>query len=249
MQFESYVTQRNFAGTGFKFGIFDEVAKSWYDDPAHPRTTFAPQPMKQGLAIDTGWREMDLFRRKIATPGSVLLDCGCHHGLTTVLASAWVGETGFVHAFDAVLDNAYFTKQNLYINKVTNAAVHCAGLSNKFGFAGMHHDSNVVLDHKVQWTSRTAITVRVSSFFEIAPDAAKIDIEGFELEVLEGEREFFASISRLLVEVHSDYMPLGSPNKLAEIINRPIEVLFSDGQTAPYDSSKDYKDRCHFLVY
>lgn len=247
--FESYVIRTQFAGTEFNFGIFDAVAQAWYDTPPRPRIPRVPSLLKAARNISSGWQEMDILREKIALPGSVIVDCGCHHGLTTVLMSAWVGPEGFVHAFDAVLENAFYTKQNLELNEITNAAVHCAGISDKFGFAGMHNDSNVILDHVQPWTNKTTMTVKLSSLFETPPDAIKLDIEGFELGVIEAEREFFASIPRLAIEVHSDYLPEGGPHRIASMIGRSIRVLNDDNLISDYDPTSDYHERCHFFVW
>lgn len=247
--FESYFIRTQFAGTEFNFGIYDTIAQAWYDTPPRPRIARLSSALKAERNIRSGWQEMDLLREKIALPGSVILDCGCHHGLTTVLMSAWVGPNGFVHAFDAVIENAFYTKQNLDLNEITNAAVHCAGISDKFGFAGMHNDSNVILDHVQPWTSKTTMTVRLSSLFETPPDAVKLDIEGFELGVIEADREFFATVPRLAIEIHSDYMPAGAPQKIAALLDRPVKVLFDDGILSDFDPVADYSRRCHFFVW
>jgi hypothetical protein len=69
---------------------------------------------------------MQIIRDHIVFPGSRVLECGSHQGLTTVLFTARSSPSGFAYAFDAVLFNALVTRRNLEINDITNAATCCA---------------------------------------------------------------------------------------------------------------------------
>lgn len=83
-------------GTKSNFIITDDVAQPWYDTPrkqqcAPPFQVFEPD---QNQSIS--WPNIDILREKTALPGSVMADCGCHPGLTTILFAAWVEHNGHV---------------------------------------------------------------------------------------------------------------------------------------------------------
>jgi len=52
--------------------------------------------------------------------GDVVLECGSHHGYTTLLLASWVGEEGKVFAFEASRYNFKILTKNIEINQLNN---------------------------------------------------------------------------------------------------------------------------------
>lgn len=244
-----YLTRKAAGGSVFNFQIHDEIARLWYDTPPseviNDAVTFVAD-RQQALH----WPEMDIIREHIAIPGATLVDCGCHHGLTTILFAGWVGNNGYVHAFDAVLKNACVAEQNLRINQITNASVYCAGISGGCGFASMQNEGNVIL-REFAMGAPTTMVIQLSKFFHrAAPDAIKIDIEGAELEMIEADHEFLGAIKRIAIEIHSDYLPPNGIHRIAALLAaRPLYVLEEGEQLAPYRLDRHYDRRCHLFSW
>lgn len=244
-----YLTRKKFGGSELNFWICDDIARSWYDTPGAQRIQ-EPLPFVGERDQSVGWLEMDLLRDRIATPGSVVLDIGCHHGLTTTLLAGWVGESGFVYAFDAMLTNAYVAKENLIANSIRNATVIGVGVGRDAFLANSFNDSNVVLKASEQSNLNSTLVVPLSGLFSRRIDAAKIDIEGYELELLESHRNFFQNIPRLLVEVHTDMLPENSVHRIADCLaGRRLYVLEGEAKLSEYDEGKSYSDRLHILSW
>lgn len=251
-EFTPYIVHKVMGATTFDFVIGDDVAQGWYDTPRSSivRTQNASgQPFHGDRLTAVGWPEMDILREHIALPGSRLIECGSHHGLTTILLAAWVGPSGFVHAFDAVLENAAIVKRNLAVNKISNAAAYCAAISGEFGILEMYNTSNVITKNTGVPSANSTLAVKVSSFFDGPPDAIKIDIEGAELAMLEAEREWVAKIPRVAVEVHTDYLPAdGIPRLLAALGDRPLHVLWNEKELRPY-AGEAITERVHIFSW
>jgi FkbM family methyltransferase len=245
-----YTVRKQSGETKFNFTIYDSVADSWYASPTNDILT-APYPaFFRNRDKPIGWLEMDLIREHIAIPGSTIIECGCHHGLTTILLAAWVGESGFVHAFDAVLANAYFAQSNLALNNISNAAVYCAALSSSFGRARLCEQSNVRVVNDEALCASAALTVPLSPFFDTTPDALKLDIEGKELDLLSVDHEFIARVPRLAIEVHTDILgPTAVHDIAAHLQGRCIHVLDDGNALTYYDRLRDYPNRCHLFSW
>jgi FkbM family methyltransferase len=250
--FAPYIVRKVMGATTFSFVIGDIVAQGWYDNPRGSiirAQDASGLPFRGDRLIAVGWPEMDILREHIALPGSRLIECGSHHGLTAILLAAWVGPNGFVHTFDAVLENVAIVKRNLALNKIGNAVAYCAAISGKFGILDMVGESNVITKKTGLPNANSTLAVKVSSFFDGPPDAIKIDIEGAELAMLEAEREWVAKIPRLAIEVHTDYLPAdGIPRLLAALGDRPLHVLWSEKELRPY-AGEPITERVHLFSW
>jgi FkbM family methyltransferase len=178
---------------------------------------------------------MQILRDHIALPGSGLVECGSHQGLTTAALAAWVGPDGFVAAFDAVLFNALVTRRNLEINGITNAAAYCAAIGGSRGIVNLYNESNVIVRQDTHIAQASTVMVRLEDVIHGEVDALKLDIEGSELAVVESSAELIRRIPRLAIEVHTDLLPEGGFGRLiAALGDRPIYILDASDQFAPY---------------
>ena len=82
-RFAPYVISKRFDETQFKFLIGDACGREWYESAAIGNT-----------------QEMRFIRDRMIEPGDVILECGAHHGYTTLLLANWVGTRGRVLAFE-----------------------------------------------------------------------------------------------------------------------------------------------------
>lgn len=246
-----YCVRKQAGQTNYHFLIYDETAKSWYDSPPGLRVELnRPVPILAGREASIGWPEMDIIRQHIALPGAVAVECGCHHGLTSILLAAWVGAGGFVHAFDAVLQNACIAQRNLALNCLTNAAVYCAGIGGHYGIATMTNTSNVVLHTNDSPSPQSTLIMPIDRFFPQPPDAIKIDVEGKELEVALAHKQFLRAIPRIAMEIHSDYLPLRALEQIVCALgDRHIRILAENGELTAFKPNVNYGKRCHLFSW
>ncbi len=183
-RFDSYEIQRSFDDADYRMWISDPVAKKWYDTPT------------MGNA-----QELVFTRERMVSPGDVVFDCGCHQGLTTLLFSHWVGPTGRVIAFEALPDNFAVLRKNLELNGAANVdPVHAA-----VGAA----QGSVALDVRPNANVSTGNfglqvpMVCLDQYADRAPNLLKIDVEGFEAEVLKGAQRVLATHPKIILELHT----------------------------------------------
>lgn len=177
-------------GERFRFYIADAAAESWY-----------------GKRSDRNCLEMRFVRDELLTPGSTVLECGAHHGHDTIVLSRWVGPTGRVFAFEPLAENADVIRKNLELNGITNAEVITAAVGASTGSVAMASNGN---SHVVGDGAGGVALTSIDAFCAergVVPDLIKIDVEGFEWEVLKGARETIARHHPMLqIEVHGDQL-------------------------------------------
>ncbi len=196
---EPYVYDKVVEGESFQFFIGDPTAEAWY-----------------GRRTDEHDLEMRFVRDEMLRGGDVVIEVGAHHGNDTVLLSRWVGPTGRVFAFEPLADNVEAIKRNLGLNGIENVEVIRAALGANEGTVAMAADSNshVVIDSRDAPRSGRGDTgvslVSIDSFCAthgLVPDLIKIDVEGFEFEVLKGaQRTLRDHRPALQIEVHGDQL-------------------------------------------
>ena len=250
--FQSYIVRKKLGDASFNFIVGDEVAQLWYDTPNTDPISKAEASSRGFVPSRDGhisWTEMRVLRDHIALPGTKLIECGCHHGFTTIALSAWVGSTGFVHSFDAVLKNASIASENMAINGIENVCVCCAAIGGEFGMAQMYNELNVIVKKNGASAPRSTVMVRLSALFDEPPDALKLDIEGHELGVIESDTDWIARIPRLAIELHTDLLEPGAAKRVVTALgDRPIHVLPENGELRRY-AGEDLTERVHLFSW
>jgi FkbM family methyltransferase len=150
-----------------------------------------------------GTYEVDRLRAlaNAVSPGAVVYDVGANVGIYSLLASLQVGPSGMVYAFEPLERNLLYLRRHLTLNKVENCVVLEAAVCNKEGtrsFSAASWSSSMAHLSTDGETSVPSTSLDSCIYGERrfrAPDILKIDVEGAEMEVLEGA-------SRALTEFH-----------------------------------------------
>jgi FkbM family methyltransferase len=144
------------------------------------------------------------------SPGDVVLDVGAHVGSYTLRYSRMVGYEGRVLAFEPEPSNRRILRWNIRLNKAGNVIVHREALGNFHGkgrlklstYTGVH--SLVRTSAEIHQTGE--ILVQMIKMDELDMDRVnliKIDVEGYELEVLKGGEKMIRRFKpNLQIEVH-----------------------------------------------
>jgi FkbM family methyltransferase len=185
-----------------------------YDDAFD--TTLLPNEGASRLTYYFGVSEPDLFRvyNEFLKPGMTVVDAGANIGLHSLFFSRRVGESGKIYAFEP--SKKIFSRLMAHIenNQVTNIEGLCLAL-------GAKHGSAEVVDNEKD-TSRTflksslpdgcemhnAIVETLDAFANSKQlqriDFLKIDVEGYESEILAGARDLMTRQAIKVIQVELD---------------------------------------------
>lgn len=130
-------------------------------------------------------------------PGAVFYDVGANVGFLTVLGARLVGPQGTVYAFEPVASNAEFVRRNSRVNAFAQVQVLEQAVSNRCGKGELnlatYSGGAALASVEAPPDAAGTQTVDLVTVDELIardgfkpPDVIKIDVEGAELEVLQG---------------------------------------------------------------
>lgn len=168
-----------------------------------------------------------LVQGKIVTSGDVVLDIGANIGYYALLESRLVGSEGTVYAIEPVLNNFRLLEKNIALNGITNVRAFQLAAGNKNGEAEIHIAEKGNLssfiyraDNKFTGTQKVNM-VTVDGFVarhQIRPALVRMDVEGYEVEIIEGMRQTLLLHPKLLIEVHSNLVEAGRLERMFKTI-------------------------------
>ncbi len=189
--FSPYTIEREVAGEKHLFYIGNVTGKSWYNS----KTDLSP--------------EMTFVGRELVKPGGIVIECGAHHGAQSILLSRWVGTRGKVVAIEPVSENVAILRKNIEINSLTNVLVVDKAVGSSPGRLSMAPNSNASVraggNHTISVESIALDAL--AEELKIMPTFVKIDVEGYEYQVLEGSRSILATTPAVFLEVHTLTLP------------------------------------------
>lgn len=193
----------------------------------------------------------DIFLRYIK-PGQVIYDLGAHQGFLSAVAGKITGDTGKVYSFEPFPYNYNFLSENVHLNKLRNVKAFQAAVSDKAGklaFSNSIHDTaNTYLKQSPEFKDNL-LEVRAVSLDELIeskeiepPDFIKIDVEGAELDVLQGAQKLFSSHSPVVyLETHNVHN--------AGVDEQCLKWLESQGyQTQETIAIKPDREMCSYVL-
>jgi len=172
---------------------------------------------------NNGWVDNYIFLNSIHEPdilkiikdnvneGDAVVDVGANIGQHTLFLAKFVGDSGFVYAFEPLLSNTNSIQKSLTLNNINNVKVETMAVGEE--------DRNVKIYVPVtanDRSSRELVGVVSDQYEEVGMvsldnyfknkkiDFIKIDTEGFESEVLAGAKEI---ISRYMPTILLEYAP------------------------------------------
>jgi FkbM family methyltransferase len=189
---------------------------------------------------------------ELVKEGMNVVDIGANIGYYTLLAARRVGPHGRVYAFEPEPQNFKLLTENLRLNGYKNVIAVQKAVSNKSGtvslFLGMRgsgtHSLVSTRDYSKEAIGIEAVTL--DEFFEKAgtPDihVIKMDIEGWEMEALDGMRRLIMRNSplKLVVEFYPwgllgrGMRPLALTSKLMELGFALSVIDEETGQATPF---------------
>lgn len=140
-----------------------------------------------------GEYEMEKQRVLLGTvsAGNVVYDLGANVGFLTMLASELVGPAGRVYAFEPLPRNLLYLHKHVAMNHLENVEIIEAAVAASEGKARFDEDAHNGAGHVAphgQIEVRTIGLDEMVASGALPPDVMKLDIEGGELEALQGAR-------------------------------------------------------------
>jgi len=187
--FKPYVISKEMEGVGFDFYVGDRTGRDWY----HRECINNPV-----------WREMRFMRDTLIQKGDVIFECGGHHGCSAILLSRWVGGEGKIVTFEPFPSNFEILTKNIGLNNLTNVDARMEAVGAKAG--------TITFDEASSGISATGrgVSVKVAcldDYAHLRPTLLKVDVEGFEIQVLEGAKQILSTRPKLEIEVHAELLP------------------------------------------
>ncbi len=146
--------------------------------------------------------------------GNTFYDIGANAGFFSLLAGTLVGPTGRVLAFEPLPENIESIREQFSINSMRQCQLIPKAVGNRVGNASLilaHNNSMGRIADAGKVESEKMVTVETITIDEFVqdntpPDFIKLDVEGFETEVLAGASKLLNSnqAPKFLIELHGD---------------------------------------------
>ena len=169
-----------------------------------------------------------LIDGKVLNAGDVVLDIGANIGYYALLEARLVGPTGRVYAMEPVSSNYNLLKKNIELNDLHNIQTFriAAGDENKESeiyVATKGNISSFIYKPEAVFVAKEKVHVTTVDDFvaehRIDPRLVRMDVEGYEKEIIQGMQKTLLRHPLLFIEVHPHLM---SQEELAQMF-RTIE--------------------------
>jgi FkbM family methyltransferase len=163
------------------------------------------------LSVVLGNLRMQRMLDALLRPGQTVVDVGANIGYNTLYAAKVVGPSGRVIAIEPAQDNLTYLYANIFANQLRQVSIlpYAAGSRREIKQFFLRGEASAVNSlyednfyHPIT-ASVEVLTVPLDDLIAGTPDLVKIDVEGGELEVLQGMHRLLMSPTlRLIVEWH-----------------------------------------------
>ncbi len=187
---------------------------------------------------------------KIIKPGDICWDIGANIGFYTCFLASRVESSGAVVAFEPAACTYDYLNENVSLNRFTNVTVVNKGLGDKQEQRQLHYSEAGLTEGTASLkyadgraaSERVALDTIDNLIQELPiPDFIKIDVEGYQLEVLRGGEHFLKTHAPLLM---AELRDVGAANRA---IFEEIENYVADLGYQLYKIGKYSIQRCERL--
>lgn len=206
-----------------------------------------------GKALDLygewGRDEQELLGQ-ILRPGDITIDAGSHVGTMSLFLSRVVGPSGQVYAFEPQRQLHQLTCGNMALNGITNVFCERKAVSNKVGeivVPAIDFDKEgchgcTALD-ETNFLGESVPTLTIDSLNLVRCRLIKLDVEGMELQALEGARRTVQSYKPALF-IRAQYDP--TENTLSLATQKVARLVQSFNYDMYWHFSRRFHEDNHF---
>lgn len=160
-----------------------------------------------------GGSEIPMFEQNTKS-GDVVFDIGAHVGYFSLLMAKLVGPTGRVFAFEPLPLNLKYLRQHVYGNNIENVEIYTAAVGKSEGWLTFDLGGGTGRGRLSKTSNPNELRVKVYGIDELynqgklpCPDLIKMDVEGAELEALNGALEVLKKCKpRIMLSTHGDQL-------------------------------------------
>lgn len=158
------------------------------------------------------------FLRSVLRPGAVCLDIGAQMGYLTLAMATAANKTTIVHSFEPESTNAARFRENVQLNDLTNVTLHQTAVSTVDGAlklylsndrnAGTHSTVFIESNVSTEYVEIPAIRLETFASSHSLPsiDIIKIDVEGAEIDVINGAIGVLQQHKPIVITELSDHL-------------------------------------------
>ena len=168
-----------------------------------------------------------LMHSGVLKEGDVVLDIGANIGYYVLIESQLVGKNGKVYAAEPVRSNFELLKKNVQLNNLKNVSAFQFAfgekdakseiyVTDKSNLCAMNKDA---VGGKILFTQEVPMQT-VDTFFKdkAPPDFIRMDVEGYEYQVIKGMAKTLKSNVKILIELHP-WRPYLEPERMDELFD------------------------------
>jgi FkbM family methyltransferase len=189
--FRPHVIDKQYGELRFRFYVGTKEGQEWYG-------RFVDARLYKPMGPELAW-----FADHVRS-GDIVADVGAHHGYFTTLFAHWTGPQGKIFAFECLPQNAAIAAQNVSLNGLSNVEiVECAVGAQRGQVVIADHSGGILFDPTISEQRITVGMTALDDFFvDTHPTMLKIDVEGYEGEVLKGAQACLARRPKIALELH-----------------------------------------------
>jgi FkbM family methyltransferase len=166
--------------------------------------------------------------------------------------SNWVGAGGTVVTFEPSPGNCDIIEKNIRQNQLRNVTLQRKAVGSKRGVVTINHASNSSV--VVSGTGTQVELTCLDEYRHLNPTFLKIDVEGFEVQVLEGARKILSTRPKLAIEIHADLLAEYGASvqdlfRLIDVERYRLWIQWEDGQQPEeYKAGTPIDKRVHLFA-
>jgi FkbM family methyltransferase len=224
------------------------IARSFVSQPQLEGTFQTPDDLKLNLDLRTypditmavGLYELDTARliHRLLKPTSWFVDVGANLGYFTLLAAKWTSPTARIDALEPDPLNRQRLEEHLRQNNLTDRVrIHPVAASSQTGEVQLIHPQASGTNHGMasfyksltgEGVTFTVPTARLDDLLDGQPDLIKLDVEGAELQAIEGMQKLLSSSNppKIIIE--------HNPTSCAAAGYRPGDIFTKLKQFQPH---------------
>jgi len=167
--------------------------------------------------------------KKCLRNGDIFIDVGANIGLMSIFASKIVGSKGLVYSFEPEPETFLILKKNIEINSVRNIKIYNVGLGEKKGKSRIYTNpyagrGSASLIKPVNQNNSKSYEIQIETLDNFVLEhnvtnvrMLKIDVEGWELQVLKGAKNFLRSTNAPIICI-----------EYSKLVNQPLNTHLPD---------------------
>jgi FkbM family methyltransferase len=155
-----------------------------------------------------------LAKNNLIKDGDIVLDVGANIGYYVLIESKLVGDQGRVYAIEPVLGNFSLLAKTIQLNCITNVSAYQLAFGDQNGKGEIYVSKQSNLCRMKKYTAKDIVDTQevhvetVDAFLrgKKVPKLIRMDVEGYEYEIIKGMTETLKQDVMLVVELHPRYL-------------------------------------------